>query len=57
MTPSPNILRRINLMADSLEEIDKIDRRDIIAALRWWITTAEWDGEPERNREAQHDRG
>ena len=50
MTPSPNILRRINLMADSLEEIDKIDRRDIIAALRWWITTAEWDGEPERNR-------
>ncbi len=48
MTPSPTILIRINLMADGLQQIDKIDRRDIIAALRWWIDTAEWDGEPER---------
>ncbi len=56
MTPSPNILRRINLMADSLQEIDKVDRRAIIAALRWWIAAEELD-EQERNREARHDRG
>lgn len=30
-------------MIASLEEIDKIDRRDIIAALRWWIAQAEWE--------------